>query len=251
MNLSSENRGTPVQLALTPSCAHLLDAGEGLTVGVIGKKGNPVDYSLPLEEIREQEINLVSAASGARKNSIAFMNQVHGTDIRTVALPLPESRLTVGECDGMVTDDPGACLVIRTADCVPVFIHDREARLLGAAHSGWRGTRDGVVTALARAMRRDFSARPENMTACILPSIGPGSYEVREDVARHFPDHVIERDEGLYLDLWTNIVESLLREGVPEGNILNTGICTLKENRTFFSHRGGDPGRNLNFAVMG
>ncbi len=229
---------------------HVTVTPEGLTAGVIGKNLNPIDYTLPQYEIRNREKGLISSLSGAEQGSIAFMNQVHGTTVIDVSLPLPENSITVGDCDGTVTADPGVCLVIRTADCVPVFMYDPAARVLGAAHSGWRGTRSGIVSVLAEKMVKDYGAGIKSMSAFILPSIGPKSYEVKNDVARFFPDDIHETGGRTFLDLWNNIERTLKNEGIPGDHIFNARTCTLKENDRFFSYRAGDGGRNLNFAMM-
>ncbi len=85
------------------------------------------------------------------------------------------------------------------------------------------------------------------MRAYILPSIGPESYEVNQDVARFFPRQTIKRGDSLYVDLWSGIESSLEAAGIPSENIFNSEICKRKNTEEFFSHRFGDTGRNLNF----
>jgi YfiH family protein len=77
----------------------------------------------------------------------------------------------------MVTDRPGVALGILTADCAPVLLADPEARVVGAAHAGWRGALAGVIEATLAAMAR-LGARVERVAARVGPAIGPGSYEV-------------------------------------------------------------------------
>ncbi len=222
----------------------------GVRIGVIGKTANPVDYGTGGPGVRERERELLAAVTGITPERIVSLNQVHEDEILLAEGPLATGNLAAGDADGLVTAFPGLCLVIRTADCVPVFAYDPEGRVLGAAHSGWRGARLEIAGKLVREMKRLAGARSRDILVFVLPSIGPESYTVGSDVADFFPGHTSEKDGVIRLDLWKSVETSLVREGIPAGNIFNAGICTLGAHGEFFSHRGGDAGRNLNFGYM-
>jgi polyphenol oxidase len=222
----------------------------GLVIGVAGRHANPAVYGANPAASRSEEKSFLSRITGVPSRNILALDQLHGDTILVVEVPPPEERLIYGEADGLLTALPGICLVIRTADCVPVFVYDRERRVLGAVHSGWRGTRIGIAGKLVREMGRLHGSSPGDLSVYILPSIGPDSYTVGRDVADLFPGDVIEENGALYLDLWRSIERSLAGEGVEAGRIFNARVCTLACPDDFFSHRGGDAGRNLNFALM-
>ena len=222
----------------------------GLIVGVAGRLANPAVYGANPAASRAGEKDFLSRVTGVAARDILALDQLHGDAILVVEEPPSDERLIYGEADGLLTALPGICLVIRTADCVPVFVHDRERGVLGAAHSGWRGTRLGIAGKLVREMKRLHGSKPDKLHAYILPSIGPDSYTVGRDVADLFPGDIIERDGAIYLDLWRGVERSLAGEGVKPGRIFNARTCTLAGRDEFFSHRGGDAGRNLNFALM-
>ena len=92
------------------------------------------------------------------------------------------------DVDGMITDIPGITLVTFFADCVPLYFLDPVHKAIGLSHSGWRGTvkRMGQVT--VDAMKEAFGTRPEDIIACIGPSICGDCYEVGEEVADEFAD---------------------------------------------------------------
>ncbi|MBN2078074.1 MAG: polyphenol oxidase family protein, partial [Spirochaetes bacterium] len=222
---------------------------EGLGLGVIGKSANDTDYGLPEATIRSHERNLLARAAAVDPGYVRSLNQVHGDRIIYVDGAPAGGYGVAGDADGLITDVPGVCLVIRSADCVPVFAWDPVRRLLGAVHSGWRGARLGIAGKLVREMERRGSRRGE-IRACILPSIGPESYAVGREVADYFPGHTTERNGLILLDLWKSAAASLIREGIAPERIFNAGLCTLLGHEEFFSYRGGDGGRNLNYGLM-
>ncbi|HNW28249.1 MAG TPA: peptidoglycan editing factor PgeF [Spirochaetota bacterium] len=228
----------------------LITPFSGLAIGVIGKTANPVDYSADSAAIRAAEKELLGKATGLEARNIVALNQLHGDSIIMIHDKPEEDSLIFGEADGLMTAVGGICLVIRTADCVPVFAYDRKRRVLGAVHSGWRGTRLAIAGKMARLMKERYGSSPEDVHAWILPSIGPGSYTVGRDVADLFPRDITEQNGLIYLDLWQNIERSLVDEGIPRDNIFNAGMCTLKMKDEFFSYRAGDGGRNLNFGFL-
>jgi polyphenol oxidase len=222
----------------------------GLVIGVAGRRANATVYGVNPASSRSDEKSLLSRITGVATQNILALDQLHGDTILVVKEPPAEECLIYGEADGLLTELPGICLVIRTADCVPVFVYDRKLGVLGAVHSGWRGTRLGIAGKLVKKMKCLHGSLPGDLSAFILPSIGPASYTVGRDVADLFPGDIREKDGAIYLDLWRGVERSLAGEGVDRENIRNARTCTLAGRDEFFSHRGGDAGRNLNFALM-
>jgi YfiH family protein len=110
-------------------------------------------------------------------------HQVHGTTVITVERPWRrEDNL---RADGMVTRVPGIALGILAADCAPVLFTDSEARIVGAAHGGWRGALAGVMEATVTAMVA-LGARTDRLRAGIGPCIGQASYEVGPEFPVNF-----------------------------------------------------------------
>jgi len=223
----------------------------GVTSGIAARKACTADYSAPFPKIRRAEKKLLHNVTGLKEKNILFLNQVHGDTILPVTLQPETDAPFYGEADAMITDTKNICLVIRTADCVPVFIYDTTQQALGAIHSGWKGTQLDITGKTIDLMKEVYGSRPENLSIWIYPSIGPESYEVNEDVARYFPNERIENDGRIFVDLWQSIESSLLNRGINKENIFNERICNRQNTSDFFSHRFGDGGRNLNFAFLG
>ena len=90
------------------------------------------------------------------------------------------------EADALVTATPGLLIGVVTADCVPVLLADRDARVIGAAHAGWRGAAAGVLENTLAAMEA-LGARRERIAAAIGPAIAQASYEVDSALRDRFP----------------------------------------------------------------
>lgn len=219
-------------------------------LGVLGRNGNAIDYSRPPAEIRRAEKKLIGQITGIDHPSIVMLEQVHGDSIITVDRRPDGDLPWIGSADALITAIPGVCLVIRTADCVPVFLLDPVRRLIGAAHSGWRGCRLDITGALVRRMKRDYGCVSADLRAYIFPAIGKHSYEVSDDVAAFFPDDTVRRGGKAFVDLQGSVARSLSAEGIARERMTIAEECTLIRNDAYFSHRAGDIGRNLNFAFI-
>ena len=232
--------------------SYIINTGsDDLHIGVIGREINSVDYQLSADRIREEEKKILTNITLIDPKNIIMLNQIHSDKIIHV-LEVPKSDLPyIGDADGLLTKFRGTLLVIRTADCVPLFLYDHQQKRLGAVHSGWKGSMLNIAGKCVMEMIDKHGSDPSDIRAFILPSIGPESYEVNEDVAVYFPESRISRDGKLYVDLWDAIENSLTKAGIRQENIYNTNICNRINHADFFSHRFGDQGRNLNFAFMG
>jgi polyphenol oxidase len=220
-----------------------------LALGTIGKSINTLDYSEDLDTVRNLEIGLLSRFLAVNKNNIIMLNQVHGDTILEFDSPIAGDRI-FSDADGMITRTGKLCLVIRTADCVPVFAFDVKQKVLGAAHSGWKGCSLNISRKLIRNMKSGFKSDNKYLHIYILPSIGPESYTVNMDVGSLFKDDITVSKDKIYLNLWNNIVKSLIEEGIPEANMHLSGLCSFINSSDYFSYRKGDIGRNLNFAMI-
>ncbi|MBN2321835.1 MAG: peptidoglycan editing factor PgeF [Acidobacteria bacterium] len=173
----------------------------------------------------------------------AVPEQVHGSAVHAV-----DRGGSFPETDGLVTDTPGVLLTLLVADCLPVFLLDPKQKAIGLIHAGWRGTRDGIAAGALGLMISEFGCRPQDVRAFIGPGIGPCCYRVEPDTASQFdPRHV----RGGRLDLRGANRELLIKQGIKQGSITVSGLCTACHTNLFFSHRaeGGRTGRMM--AVFG
>lgn len=195
-------------------------------------------------------------AAGGDVARLATVRQVHGASV----------VLAVGDGQGVRVDGPseadalvaagGAWVGVRTADCVPLLLHDPRNGVSAAVHAGWRGTVADVAGHAIEAMARVYGTRPSELRAAIGPSIGPCCFEVGDEVAARFYEAPFDR--GLvgrrpsgraHVDLVEANVRLLLRRGISPDAIDRVAPCTVCDPARFFSHRrdAGLTGRHLSF----
>jgi hypothetical protein len=198
---------------------------------------------------------IAAARLGVASDRLVSCHQVHGTTV--VAVERPWHRADNPRADGMVTTVPGIALGVLAADCAPVLLADPAARVVGAAHAGWRGALAGIVEATIAAMEAHGASR-SRIRAGIGPCIGQQSYEVGAEFAAAFdagdPASVrffrdAERPGHFLFDLPGYLANRLGRLGLAA--VERTQHDTAGEADLFFSYRRacrrgeGDYGRLL------
>lgn len=180
----------------------------------------------------------VAGAMGVPVAMLAGVRQVHSAEVVTVTEPMGE----MPRADGLVTATPGIALTVLTADCQPVLFADPEARVVGAAHAGWRGALSGVLEATVDAMEA-LGARREAIRAVIGPTISQRAYEVGPE----FLDEFLAEDERygrffgggngdrLHFDLPAFGLHRLRSYGVGQAEW--TRHCTYSDPERFYSYR--------------
>ncbi|TNC38143.1 peptidoglycan editing factor PgeF [Mumia zhuanghuii] len=177
-------------------------------------------------------------ALGADPSDAHLMRQVHGADVRVVASGAPPAAHP--EADALVTARPGAVLVVRVADCLPLVLADDDAGVVGVAHAGRKGVVLDVATATVEAMR-DLGAR--RITAWIGPRICGRCYEVpeqmRADVAGRLPVAWSQTSwDTPALDLAAAAAEQLDKAGVHVVDLADDlAVCTYEGETDFYSYR--------------
>ena len=176
-------------------------------------------------------------------SSPIWLRQVHGIEVARLDGPgVAAARATPPEADAAVTCLPGIVCAVMTADCLPVIFADRHGHAVGAAHAGWRGLAAGVLGATIAALE-DLGARRDDIVAWMGPAIGPGAFEVGDEVRAAFAAIdagsnacFTARGNGKWLaDLYELARRQLARAGI--GEVHGGGHCTLTESARFHSYR--------------
>lgn len=159
--------------------------------------------------------------------------------IRTSA---PWNPSAAPRADAIVTSTPGLAICAQAADCGPILFADPKAKVIGAAHAGWKGALFGVLEATIDAMEAEGADR-SNIQAVLGPSISAKAYEVGSDYAARFTD--IDAAHGRYFtpsdkpghkmfDLPAFTLDRLKKAGVAARSV---GRCTYDEPELFYSYR--------------
>ncbi len=155
----------------------------------------------------------------------------------------PETRL---DGDGLVTASPGLLLIIKTADCLPVFLVDPENRAVAAVHCGWRSTWQKILVSACGLMKEKFGSRPETLLAGLGPCIERNCYEVGPEVLESFKASGFDtgkifapslNKDKFYLDLREANRLLLVDEvGLKPENIYQVSACTFC-SKDLYSYR--------------
>jgi YfiH family protein len=140
--------------------------------------------------------------------------------------------------DGVYTNLSGVLLGIQTADCLAVFFWSPVDHVIGLAHAGWRGLKAGILPAMVKLFQKDFKVCACDIRVALGPSIRSCCYEVGKEFQDYFPEHYAAKDTSKgCMDLPAQAVDQLVREGVQEKWITDSGLCTVCQNDRFFSFR--------------
>jgi YfiH family protein len=162
--------------------------------------------------------------------------------------------------DALITRLPGLALVVTTADCLPILIHDPVRTAVAAVHAGWRGTAKRIAARALGAMRKAYGTDPADCRAAIGPGIRGCCFEVdaavTDSMAAALPNwekHARANRSGHWLLDLAEVNRAILEAaGVRADCIEDVGLCTSCRNALFFSHRAekGRTGRMMNFILL-
>lgn len=173
--------------------------------------------------------------------------QTHSVNVAWVSGPGE-----VPDTDAVITDVPGLCVAVKTADCIPVLLYDEAQHLVAAIHAGWRGTVGYIVERTIQEM----NSRGEDLHAIIGPGISLQAFEVGDEVydaflQAGFPmQRISRRYNKWHIDLWEANRWILQKNGVEHISV--SGLCTFRNLSQFYSARQETihTGRNINGIML-
>jgi len=204
--------------------------------------------------------SLACGSLGVTLEALATPYQIHSADAVVAAQAWPQGAGP--KADAVVTDRPGVAVGVGTADCGPILFADPQARVIAAAHAGWKGAFTGIIEATLDAMT-GLGASRDQIIAVLGPTISRRSYEVGPEFVERFekadPDNGAfftpsERPGHAFFDLPGYIIARARKAGA--GQAVNLDRCTYDDAELFFSYRRtthrGEPdyGRMLSAIVM-
>jgi YfiH family protein len=246
-------------LAAVPGLRHAFFTREGgVSGGIYASLNGGLGSGDDPADVAENRRRMADAL-GVAADHFLTAYQVHSPDVAVATDPWTAD--TRPKVDAIVTRTPGIAIGVTAADCGPILFADPRARVIGAAHAGWRGAFTGVLEATLAAMDR-LGADRGRIIAAIGPLIRQRSYEVGEEFVHRFgrddPENArffaaAERAGHAMFDLAGYIRMRLERAGVLQ--IDDGDICTYEDER-FFSYRRSvhraepDYGRHIHALVL-
>ena len=153
---------------------------EGIYAGLNGGTGSNDTPANVAENRRRMAYQM-----GVAPDRLLTLYQVHSSDV--VAAIAPWDGGARPKADAIVTRTVGLAIGVTAADCGPILLVDPSARVIGAAHAGWKGALTGVLESTVDAMEK-LGAERSGIVAAIGPMIRQSSYEVGSEFVERFLD---------------------------------------------------------------
>ncbi len=219
-----------------------------LSTRIGGPAGSPFGMNLSFN-VGDDQANVRASRElffkelGIKEEELAIPRQIHSSTVLRADLPG-----TYPECDGLVTDRTRVFLSVSTADCIPLFIYEKQKKVIAAIHSGWRGTVAAIAVEGVRKLIEEYGADPLAMSAYVGPAASVCCYEVSQEVASQFDRRFVSESAGkVHVDLKGAVLHQLLTVGIPSTVIDVNPLCTISESSLFHSFRrdGAKSGRMM------
>ena len=230
---------------------------------------NNVDFKRKNQEILNLSYEKICKAFYIERKSILRPSQTHTDCIKNVDNNWEEDikKGVFKEVDGLVTNKKNINLMLSFADCTPILLYDPVNKVISNVHSGWRGTVQKIGPKAVQKMIKDYNSKPEDIIACIGPSISKCHFEVKNDVKDIFgktfsylgrncdiirKQEKLDNEEQKY-NIDTNLINRLMLEemGLRKNNIVESNICTVCNSSYMHSHRKSKENAGRNIALLG
>jgi YfiH family protein len=231
--------GSPL-LSAIPGLHHAFFTRDGgVSDGIYGSLNGGLGSNDDAAHVAENRRRMAEQM-GVTPQHFLTLFQIHSPDV--VVASAPWEGASRPRADAIVTRTEGLAIGVTTADCGPILLVDPDARVIGAAHAGWKGALTGVVESTVDAMEK-LGADRAGIVAAIGPLIRQHSYEVGGEFVERFVEADAEnalffipaaRAGHAMFDLAGFIRMRLENAGVLM--IDDVGLDTYSDER-FFSYR--------------
>lgn len=190
---------------------------------------------LPIEVVQENQRSFLKK-KGYANIPIKQVELLQGNRVNNVSRNSPD---IVRACDGLVAVESDVILIVTMADCMPVWMFDKNQEMFGIFHVGWQGLTSGI---LINAVNYFTANRidPTHLIAVIGPHICAEHFEIQSDIEDKFnlfSDSVIKRDGKIFVSMYEYAKAQLIGMKLKSVRISNTKECTYKLNDKYYSYR--------------
>lgn len=198
------------------------------------ERGFPLDQAVFLQQTHSDRVLIIQKDNAGR-----------GSQKHKDALP---------DADALLTNMRNIPLCVQVADCVPILLWDKEKGVIGAIHSGWRGTLKNIVGITIKKMCATFTTKPENIHAWIGPAVGGCCFSIDGRICLPVQENgfVGLSSDKTHWDIAKACRGQLITSGALSENIFLSGECTVCHPQKYFSYKreGEDAGRMLGGIVL-
>ena len=227
---------------------------DGIYAGLNGGIGSNDDPA----NVRENRRRMADQMGVAPEHFLS-VHQIHSPDVVVATGPWPGQVRP--RADAIITCTEGIAIGVTTADCGPILFADPSARVIGAAHAGWKGALTGVLESTIEAMVK-LGADRGSMVVAIGPLIRQNSYEVGSEFVERFL--AADADNAAFFMASTRAGHSMfdlagfIRMRLERAGVLmidDIGVDTYSDER-FYSYRRSvhrkepDYGRHVHAIVL-
>jgi len=198
-------------------------------------------YSFKQENIRHgsvgEKIDLNNILEVAEADKLVYPEQVHG---KKIYLCQKDDEGIIKNVDGLITNNKEQALVIKTADCIPIFLYNSSKEKIGLIHAGFKGLIKGIIK---NTIQNYFN--PKETIVGLGPHIRKDHYYLRGPNKKYYKENNLKRyfykkDDKLYFSITELAKDQLLEEGIKKENIEDCGICTYCSNKFLSAREQGD-----------
>ena len=187
-----------------------------------------------------KNLEIVSNQIGCKKRSLVTLKQTHSTKV--IYFENISDVHDKIDADAIVCKVKNIAIGILTADCAPILFYDYKKKIIGCAHSGWKGALNGIIKNTIKKFN-ELGSSSKDIIAVVGPCIGKHSYEVKIDFVKKFTNHSEENiifftkknNESFYFDLRKFINAEIRNQGIKITE--NIEKDTFSEIEYFYSYR--------------
>ena len=187
----------------------------------------------------QKNLEIVAKSFKIEKKKLILMNQTHSNKVKIVE---NKNSLERVEADSVLTENNKLALCVLTADCAPILIYEKNKKIIGCIHAGWKGAINGIIENTLKKLN-EMGGNAKQLVACIGPCISQESYEVKEDFYSIFTkkskdnDSFFSKNEknSFNFDLRSFLIKKFKDCGVSQIDNINIDSFAMKNE--YFSHR--------------
>jgi polyphenol oxidase len=188
----------------------------------------------------KEELNPVFSEQGIDYKEFIYLDQVHSNKVVRFSGSF-KGKSPVFKADGLVTDQKGFVLCVRTADCLPVIFVHRQKNISGVIHIGWKPAKAGIIDNFLEVLKEYNIESLESSYFVLGPGLRNRCFRIGREFLeyRQFRSYIYRYKDEYILDIVNFVKDKFISAGADKAKIYDSGICSLCDNN-FYSYRRGD-----------